>query len=191
MLNERLGDHSIQYFEDKNYKVVKHGWNEKKDEPREEVIGYYNCIYDAVKVIARIRADKKSTLAVVWQLVKMYYLKLIGDKKEDDLVQWVNDTTAGKVPAIANFKDKSLDNGKAMIQVCAAIEPRAVNWDLVTAGETDEDKKNNAKYAISVARKLGAVVFCIWEDIVNVSQKQFLIYFATMMEIQIEMAAKK
>ena len=63
MLNERLGDHSIQYFEDKNYKVVKHGWNEKKDEPREEVIGYYNCIYDAVKVIARIRADKKSTLA--------------------------------------------------------------------------------------------------------------------------------
>ena len=129
------------------------------------------------------KGDKKNTLAVVWQLVKLYYLKLIGDKKEDDLVQWVNDTTAGKCPAIANFKDPSLADGKAMIQVCAAIEPRAVNWDLVTAGETDDDKKNNAKYAISVARKLGAVVFCIWEDIVNLSQKQFLIYFATMMEI--------
>lgn len=58
-----------------------------------------------------------------------------------------------------------------MIQICAAIEPRIVNWDLVLPGDTEEDQKNNAKYVISIARKLGAVIFCVWEDIVNVNPK--------------------
>jgi len=137
------------------------------------------------------KGEKKSLLALVWQLVRLYYLKLIGDKKEDDLVKWVNDTCTGKCDPIKDFKDGGLSNGKVMIQVCAAIEPRAVNWDLVMNGDTDEDKKNNAKYAISVARKLGAVIFCVWEDINSVNSKQMLIFFATMMEIQNEMKEKK
>jgi len=41
----------------------------------------------------------------------------------------------------------------------------------------------NAKYAISLARKLDAVIFCVWEDMVNVNPKQMLIYFSTMMDI--------
>lgn len=44
-----------------------------------------------------------------------------------------------------------------------------VNWDLVTMDPTtNEEKTNNAKYAISVARKLGACVFVAAEDIVEV-----------------------
>jgi plastin-1 len=117
------------------------------------------------------KGEKKSLLALVWQLVRLYYLKLIGDKKEDELVQWVNDTVGDKLPQIKDFKDKSLSDGRHMIQVCSAIESRAVNWDLVTEGATDDDKKNNAKYAISVARKLGAVIFCVWEDINTVNPK--------------------
>ena len=74
-----------------------------------------------------------------------------------------------------------------MIHVCAAIEPRVVNWDLVTDGATDDDKMNNAKYAISIARKLGAVIFCVYEDINTVNPKQMLIFFATLAEIQNEM----
>lgn len=69
------------------------------------------------------------------------------------------------MPPIKDFKDESLQTGKFMIEVCAALEPRSVNWDLVMGGETDEEKMNNAKYAISIARKLGAVIFCVWEDI--------------------------
>jgi plastin-1 len=117
------------------------------------------------------KGEKKAVLAVVWQLVKLYYLKLIGDKKEDELVKWVNDTVGGKYPSIKDFKDSSLCDAKMMLHLCAAIEPRAVNWDLVMDGDTDDDKKNNAKYAISVARKLGAVIFCIWEDIIAVNSK--------------------
>ena len=98
-------------------------------------------------------------------------MKLIGDKTEDDLVKWANETVGGKHTNIANLKDKSMSDGKFLIHLCGAIEPRAVNWELVLDGATDEDKQNNAKYAISLARKLGAVIFCVWEDIVNVNPK--------------------
>jgi hypothetical protein len=32
-------------------------------------------------------------------------------------------------------------------------------------GDSDADKENNAKYVLSVARKLGAQIFLVWEDI--------------------------
>ena len=38
-------------------------------------------------------------------------------------------------------------------------------WEMIT----DEDKKVNATYIISVARKLGCSVFLLWDDIVEVS----------------------
>lgn len=112
------------------------------------------------------KGDKKLTLATVWQIVKQYYLNLVGNKDEKDIVKWVNETTAGKCDPIKDFKDKSLSDGKMMIQIAAAIEPRCINWDLVLEGADEDQKKNNAKYAISCARKLGAVIFCIWEDLV-------------------------
>jgi len=45
----------------------------------------------------------------------------------------------------------------------------------------------NAKYVISVAKKLGAVIFCVWEDIVFVNPKQMLILIANLAEISNEM----
>ncbi len=98
-------------------------------------------------------------------------------------MKWANDTVAGKHPSIVDLKDKSLADSKFLIHLCSAIEPRAVNWDIVQEGTTDDEKMNNAKYAISVARKLGAVIFSIWEDFVQVNPKQMLIFFATMNEI--------
>ncbi len=47
------------------------------------------------------------------------------------------------------------------------------------AGETDEDKANNAKYCISVARKLGAAVFLTFEDIVEVKSKMIMTFVAS------------
>jgi len=130
------------------------------------------------------KGDKKLTLAVVWQLVKLQYLKVIGGKSEDELVKWANETVGGKATAIKNFKDPSLSDSKFLIHMVACLEPRAVNWDLVLPGDNDEDKANNAKYAISIARKLGAVMFCVWDDLVNVNSKQILIFAATVYEHQ-------
>lgn len=130
------------------------------------------------------KGDKKCILATMWQLVLSHYLKLIGGKKDTDIVNWANETVGGKHPSIPNLKDKSLSDSKFLLNLCGAIESRAVNWDIVTDGSTDDDKALNAKYLISVARKLGAVIFCVWEDIVNVNPKQMLIFCATMGDIQ-------
>ena len=129
------------------------------------------------------KGDKKAILATVWQLVRLHYLKLIGDKSEDDLVKWANEIVGSNHAPITNLRDKSMADSKFLTYVCSGIEPRAVNWDIVTSAETDEDKTLNAKYVISVARKLGAVIFCVWEDIVNVNPKQMLIFMATMADI--------
>jgi len=41
----------------------------------------------------------------------------------------------------------------------------------------------NAKYAISLARSIGAVVFMIWEEMVAANGKQNLIFAATLFEL--------
>lgn len=43
------------------------------------------------------------------------------------------------------------------------INSGVIDWDLVSEEESDDDIKNNAKYAITVARMLGSPVFILWE----------------------------
>ena len=64
------------------------------------------------------------------------------------------------------------------------IEPRAINWDIIIQDKTDdESKENNAKYCISIARKLGATVFCVWEDIVEVKSRLLLTFLASVYDV--------
>jgi len=62
-----------------------------------------------------------------------------------------------------------------------ALEPRVVDWKLVTMGEKDEDRILNARYCISVARKLGATIFLLPEDIVEVKPKMIMTFMACAM----------
>jgi len=64
-------------------------------------------------------------------------LKIIGSQTEDDLVKWAN-TKVGKLQ-IKSFKDASLANSVFLINICAAIRPGIVDWDIVMKGETDEE----------------------------------------------------
>lgn len=137
------------------------------------------------------KKDKKNILAVVWQLVRKHYLKLIGNKTEDDIVKWANEMVGGKATSITSIKDKSLSDSKFLLHLCSAIEPRVINWDIVQTGDSDEDKQNNAKYVISIAKKLGAVLFCVWENILSVDGKQMLILLASLFEISEEMKKSK
>ena len=69
-----------------------------------------------------------------------------------------------------------------LLKVCHGIDRSVVNWDLVTMepGTDQDDKLNNAKYAISVARKLGACVFVASEDIVQVKSKMIMLFCASL-----------
>lgn len=92
------------------------------------------------------------------------YLKIIGGISEKDIVAWANDLVGNKYAPIANLKDKSMANGLYLLNLIGAIEPRAIDWeDIVTKGESEEDKQTNAKYIISLTRQLGGTVFCVWD----------------------------
>ena len=112
--------------------------------------------------------NKKLVLAVVWQMMRHHTLKVLGNKTEDDLIKWANELI-NKEPKITSLKDKSLKNSIFFISLMCAIEPRAINWDIVIQDKEDnESLENNAKYALSIARKIGASIFLVWEDIKDV-----------------------
>uniref|UniRef100_A0A673ABC9 Plastin-3 n=1 Tax=Sphaeramia orbicularis TaxID=375764 RepID=A0A673ABC9_9TELE len=116
------------------------------------------------------------TLALVWQLMRRYTLNVLedlgdGQKANDDIiVKWVNETlaNAGKSTKIANFKDKEISTSVPVLELIDAIQEGSINYDLIKTGSLSEDDKlENAKYAISMARKIGARVYALPEDLVE------------------------
>ncbi|XP_062107251.1 fimbrin-5-like [Humulus lupulus] len=142
-----------------------------------------------------VQGNKKLILAYLWQLMRFSMLKLLknlrshsqGKKGKEitdaDILTWANNIVkkAGRTSHMDSFKDKNLSNGIFFLELLSAVEPRVVNWSVVTKGETDEDKKLNATYIISVARKLGCSIFLLPEDIIEVNQKMILILTASIM----------
>uniref|UniRef100_A0A672FDV3 Plastin-3 n=1 Tax=Salarias fasciatus TaxID=181472 RepID=A0A672FDV3_SALFA len=137
-------------------------------------------------------ANETLTLALVWQLMRRYTLKILedlGDKDgeavgDDLIVTWVNDTLAqaGKTSSIKSFKDKSIGTSIPVLDLIDAIQPNSVNFDLVKKDvQSDEEKLDNAKYAISMARKIGAKVYALPEDLVEVNTKMVMTIFACLM----------
>ncbi|XP_036030867.1 plastin-3 isoform X3 [Onychomys torridus] len=130
------------------------------------------------------------TLALVWQLMRRYTLNVLedlgeGQKANDDIiVNWVNRTLseAGKSTSIQSFKDKMISSSLAVVDLIDAIQPGCINYDLVKSGNlTEDDKHNNAKYAVSMARRIGARVYALPEDLVEVKPKMVMTVFACLM----------
>ena len=78
-------------------------------------------------------ANKKYILAIVWQLMRAHTLQVIGNKSEEDLVNWANNMVA-KDYRITGFSNKSLKTSVFFIHLMSAIEPRAINWEIVVQG---------------------------------------------------------
>ncbi|XP_033213031.1 plastin-3 isoform X2 [Belonocnema kinseyi] len=129
------------------------------------------------------------TLALIWQLMRSYTLSLLTSlggthsMVEKEIVQWVNSKLhgAGKTSSIKGFQDYAIADGKVVIDLIDAIKPGSVNYDLVKEGGTEEENLDNAKYAISLARKCGARVYALPEDITEVKQKMVMTVFACLM----------
>lgn len=135
-------------------------------------------------------ANKKLTLALVWQAMRYYilnYLKNISkggrEVTEDDIIRWANEKvhSGGRSSRMESFQDKTLSDSIFIMDLLYACQPDSVNWDLVTPGKADEEKMMNAQYAISCARKMGCTVFLLWEDIVEVKPKMMLTFFGAVM----------
>ncbi|XP_026392808.1 fimbrin-4-like [Papaver somniferum] len=139
-----------------------------------------------------VQGNKKLILAFLWQLMRFNMLQLLknlrfsseGKELTDvDILNWANSKVkkSGRQSQMESFKDKNLSSGRFFLELLSAVEPRVVNWNLVTKGVTDEEKKLNATYIISVARKLGCSIFLLPEDIIEVNQKMLLTLTASIM----------
>ncbi|CAL9243655.1 unnamed protein product [Arabidopsis halleri] len=139
-----------------------------------------------------VQGNKKLILGFLWQLMRTHMLQLLKslrsrtrgkDMTDSEIISWANRKVRimGRKSQIESFKDKSLSSGLFFLDLLWAVEPRVVNWNLVTKGESDDEKRLNATYIVSVARKLGCSVFLLPEDIVEVNQKMILILTASIM----------
>ncbi|XP_048362678.1 plastin-1 isoform X2 [Sphaerodactylus townsendi] len=132
------------------------------------------------------------TLALVWQLMRRYTLNVLSDIGEGEkmkindetIIKWVNQTLANsnKSTTITSFKDKSISTSLPVIDLIDAIAPKAIHPEMVKReNHSETDKLNNAKYAISVARKIGACIYALPDDLVEVKPKMVMTVFACLM----------
>lgn len=133
------------------------------------------------------------TLGMVWQLMRRDIVRTLGDlaqrmgKREisdADMVQWANGMSAkgsGKQTQIRSFKDSGLANGIFFLDVLSGMKSSYVDYDLVASGKTGEESYANAKLAISIARKMGATIWLVPEDITNLRSRLIVTFIGSLM----------
>lgn len=58
-----------------------------------------------------------------------------------------------------------------MCDLIDAIKPGSINYDVLKDTGTEADNLANSKYAVSMARKAGARIYALPEDIAEVKHK--------------------
>lgn len=122
------------------------------------------------------------TLGLVWQLMRKditLTLSSLAQKlgKKDitdaEMVRWGNDMSkkGGRNSTIRSFKDPAIGSGVFLLDVLNGMKSSYVDYDIVTPGRSDEEAYMNAKLSISIARKLGATIWLVPEDICQVRSR--------------------
>ncbi|BFZ61081.1 fimbrin [Saitoella coloradoensis] len=135
------------------------------------------------------------TLGLVWQLMRKNIVKTLAalskggrELTDGDMVKWANEmaskSRSRRSQPIRSFKDPALRDGTFLLDVLEGLKPGYVDYDLVTSGRSDEDCLLNAKLAISIARKVGALIFLVPEDIVDVRSRLILTFIGSLMSVQ-------
>jgi plastin-3 len=134
--------------------------------------------------------DKMFILALIWQLMRAYILslleKLTGNGKvinENSIVEWTNQklASAGKKSFIQNFQDPIISDSRVICDLIDSIKPNTIKYNELKMDKSSESKMDNARYAVSMGRKIGARIFALPEDICECKQKMVMTIFATLM----------
>ena len=86
-----------------------------------------------------------------------------------------------------SFQDKNISDSRVICDLIDTIKPSSINYALLKNENNKESKMENAMYAVSIARKIGARVFALPEDIVEVKQKMVMTIFATLMILDLQL----
>ncbi|KAI9890251.1 MAG: Fimbrin, actin-bundling protein [Vezdaea aestivalis] len=132
------------------------------------------------------------TLAIVWQLMRKDISTTLGalaqrlgksEISDSEMVKWANDMSrkGGKSSSVRSFKDQSIGKGIFLLDVLNGMKSSYVDYDLVTAGRTDDESYLNAKLGISIARKMGATIWLVPEDICAVRSRLVVTFIGSLM----------
>jgi len=135
-----------------------------------------------------MNANKTLTLGLIWQMMRFNVISILtdlgGGKKISDaeILAWANSKNSGH-GKISSFHDPALKTGIFLIMLIDAVRPGSADQGLIERDGSDKGNLLNAKYAISLARKQGAVVFALPEDIVEVKNKMIMTFLAGLMAV--------
>ncbi|KAJ5286920.1 hypothetical protein N7478_002606 [Penicillium angulare] len=132
------------------------------------------------------------TLGLVWQLMRRDITNTLSalaqrlGKREitdSEMIRWANDMSksGGRTSAIRSFKDSSIGTGVFLLDVLNGMKSSYVDYDLVTPGRSEEEAYANAKLSISIARKMGATIWLVPEDICQVRSRLVTTFIGSLM----------
>ncbi|OIR58515.1 MAG: fimbrin [Amphiamblys sp. WSBS2006] len=143
---------------------------------------------------------KTLTLGLVWQMMRLHVTATLSKLsrgseqiiKDGELIAMANRvvSSAGKTTQINSFRDCELKKSLFCIDLIDSISPGVVNYSLVFSGETEEEQWKNGLYAVSLARKIGGMIFLLPEDIVNTRPKMILTFVASLIELYLRKGNK-
>ncbi|OAF69288.1 Plastin-1 [Intoshia linei] len=141
-------------------------------------------LYDGIETLV---------LAFVWQLMKAYTLSILSeiattgiDMKNMDqaILAWANEklSESGSNKTVKSFGSSDLKDSLVMFDLIQAIVPNSIDKSYVLQSPSSEEQlMENASYAISSARKIGAKVYALPEDVVESKGKMMMTIFACLM----------
>ncbi|KAI0764793.1 fimbrin [Fomes fomentarius] len=146
-----------------------------------------------------VDGSKTLVLGLVWQLMRKNITQTLSSLSKSsqgrpvsdtEILKWAN-ATAQKAKAtvrpIRSFKDPSLTTGIFLLDLLEALRPGIVDPTLVInvsdSGDY-EDRRQNAKLAISIARKLNALIFLVPEDIVDIRPRLIMTFVGSLMALE-------
>ena len=140
------------------------------------------------------------SLGLVWQLMRRDITSTLSalaqrmgkrEISDSDMVSWANSMASkgGKGSQIRSFKDSSLATGVFFLDVLNGMKSSYVDYDLVASGRSDEEAYANAKLAISIARKLGATIWLVPEDITSLRSRLIVTFIGSLMATAEKMGA--
>ncbi|KAG8707721.1 hypothetical protein FRC08_000328 [Ceratobasidium sp. 394] len=144
-----------------------------------------------------VDGTKTLVLGLVWQLMRLSIYKTLSSltktgrpPTDQDLLRWANDTVRTRSgstpnsPPLRSFKDPALSSAVFFLDLLDALRPGTVDYSLVhNPARNDEEKKQNAKLAISIARKMNALIFLVPEDIVDIRPRLILTFVGSLMSL--------
>jgi plastin-1 len=143
-----------------------------------------------------VDGNAKLMMAFLWQLMRYSTLKQLSKvafdgftADEAEILRWANERVAeqavaaghdGASFAIHSFSDPSLVSGIYLLYLLNSVR-EVVDWSVVSSGDTKAEQVANAKYVLSVARRLGVQVLCTYEDLMELRSKPIMLFVALVM----------